>query len=44
MKRLDIAPIEIKPKLLSLIEMEASYKEEGHIILKANSLVDADII
>ncbi len=44
MKRLIIAPIGIKPKLLSLIEHEASYKEEGHIILKANSLVDSDII
>ncbi len=44
MKRLIIAPIGIKPKLLSLIENEASHKEEGHIILKANSLVDSDII
>jgi polyphosphate kinase len=44
MKKLIIAPIGIKPKLLSLIENEASFKEEGHIILKANSLVDPDII
>ena len=44
MKKLIIAPIGIKPKLLSLIENEASHKEEGHIILKANSLVDSDII
>ncbi len=44
MKKLIIAPIGIKPKLLSLIENEASFKEQGHIILKANSLVDPDII
>ncbi len=42
--RLIIAPTDIKPKLLSLIENEASHKEEGLIILKANSLVDPDII
>ncbi len=44
MKRLIVSPMGIKHKLLSLIEHEASYKEEGHIILKANSLVDSDII
>jgi len=44
MKKLIIAPIGIKPKLLSLIKHEASFKEQGHIILKANSLVDPAII
>jgi len=44
LKNLIIAPTDIKPKLLSMIEHEASCKEEGHIILKANSLVDPDII
>jgi polyphosphate kinase len=39
-----MSPTQIKPKLLKLIEKEKQYGEEGHIILKANSLVDADII
>jgi len=44
LKKLIIAPLSIKPKLLSLIEEEATHKEAGLIILKANSLVDPDII
>ncbi|NEW61018.1 RNA degradosome polyphosphate kinase [Sulfurovum sp. bin170] len=44
LKRLIIAPTDIKPKLISLIEEESSHKEKGFIILKANSLVDPDII
>ena len=46
-KKLDylyMSPTQIKPKLLKLIEAEAQMKEEGHMILKANSLVDKDII
>ncbi|HIP41152.1 MAG TPA: RNA degradosome polyphosphate kinase, partial [Campylobacterales bacterium] len=39
-----IAPTDIKPKLLSMIEHESSFAEKGLIILKANSLVDPDII
>jgi len=39
-----MSPKQIKPKLIKLIEKEALYKEEGRIILKANSLVDTDII
>ncbi|MCH9739246.1 MAG: RNA degradosome polyphosphate kinase [Epsilonproteobacteria bacterium] len=39
-----IAPTDIKPKLLEMIGHEASHKEKGLIILKANSLVDPDII
>ncbi len=44
MKRLIVAPIYIKSRLLDMIEREASYREDGLIILKANSLVDSDII
>jgi len=44
MKRLIVAPINIKSRLIEMIEKEAEYKEEGLIILKANSLVDSDII
>jgi len=39
-----MSPTQIKPKLLKLIDKESKYGSEGHIILKANSLVDADII
>jgi polyphosphate kinase len=44
LKKLIIAPISIKPKLLTMIEHEASFGKDGLIILKANSLVDPDII
>jgi len=44
LKKLIIAPTGIKSKLLSLIEKESSYKKNGLIILKANSLVDPDVI
>ena len=43
LKTLTLAPNDIKPKLLKMIEHEASFKEKGHIILKANSLVDVNI-
>ena len=39
-----MSPKQIKPKLIKLIEKEAKHGKEGHIILKANSLVDTDII
>jgi len=39
-----MSPTQIKPKLLKLIEKEGREGEKGHIILKANSLVDTDII
>jgi len=39
-----ISPSQIKPKLLKLIEKEGKQGKNGHIILKANSLVDTDII
>jgi polyphosphate kinase len=39
-----MSPVQIKPKLIKLIEKEGKHGKEGHIILKANSLVDTDII
>lgn len=39
-----VAPTQIKPKLLSLIREETKYGKDGYIILKANSIVDVDII
>ena len=44
LKTLTLSPEHIKPKLISMIENETTYKENGHIVLKANSLVDPDII
>lgn len=38
------APLQIKPKILDLIENEARMGSEGRIILKANSIVDTDVI
>ncbi len=42
--RLSMSPTQIKPKLLKLIDRESQRGKEGHIILKANSLVDPGII
>jgi polyphosphate kinase len=39
-----MSPVQIKPKLLKLIEKEGRHGKNGHIILKANSLVDKDVI
>ncbi len=39
-----MSPTQIKPRLLKLIEREKSHGTKGHIILKANSLVDPTII
>ena len=39
-----MSPTQIKPKLIKLIEKESKYGKQGHIILKANSLVDINII
>ena len=44
LKTLFISPTQIKPKLLKLIDKESRHGKDGHIILKANSLVDSDII
>ncbi|CAM2949962.1 RNA degradosome polyphosphate kinase [Helicobacter burdigaliensis] len=38
------APLQIKPKILELIEGETKRGNEGRIILKANSIVDTDVI
>ena len=39
-----MSPVQIKPRLIKMIEKESRHSNEGHIILKANSLVDTDII
>ncbi|MGM0624136.1 MAG: RNA degradosome polyphosphate kinase [Campylobacterota bacterium] len=39
-----MSPTQIKPKLIELIENEIAYKNEGYLVLKANALVDEDII
>lgn len=39
-----MSPKQVKPKLIKLIEKERKHGSDGHIILKANSLVDTDII
>ena len=39
-----MSPTQVKPKLIRLIEKERKHGKDGHIILKANSLVDSDII
>ena len=39
-----MSPKQVKPKLIKLIEKECKHGADGHIILKANSLVDTDII
>ncbi len=44
LKNLSLSPMQIKPKILELIKQEASHGKEGHIILKANALVDSDVI
>jgi polyphosphate kinase len=44
LKHLYISPRQIKPKLVKLIAKEQAHGTDGRIILKANSLVDPDII
>ncbi len=44
LKTLTLSPDHIKPKLIEMIEHEMNFKDAGEIILKANSLVDPDII
>jgi polyphosphate kinase len=39
-----MSPVQIKPKIVKLIEKEAKYGKNGHVILKANSLVDKEVI
>jgi len=44
LNKLYMAPTQIKPKLLSMIQNEAKKGSNGHIIAKVNSLVDDDVI
>ena len=44
LNELYMAPAQIKPKLLSLIQHEMKQGTKGHIIAKINSLVDEDVI
>ena len=44
LQTLYMSPTQIKPKLIKLIEREAAHGEEGHIILKANSLAHPEVI
>ncbi|RLA70139.1 MAG: RNA degradosome polyphosphate kinase [Epsilonproteobacteria bacterium] len=39
-----MSPVQIKPRLIKMIEKESQFGKDGHIILKANSLVDTNII
>jgi polyphosphate kinase len=44
LNHLYMAPTQIKPKILSMIQNETRLGKEGHIIAKMNSLVDEDVI
>ena len=44
LNELYMAPTQIKPKILSLIQNEARQGKDGQIIAKVNSLVDEDVI
>jgi polyphosphate kinase len=43
-RRFLVAPVNLRTKILEFIEKEISYGEKGQIIIKVNSLVDAEII
>jgi len=43
-RRFLVAPVNLRTKLLEFIEKEIGYGEKGQIIIKVNSLVDAEII
>ncbi|MEA3374135.1 MAG: RNA degradosome polyphosphate kinase [Campylobacterota bacterium] len=44
LNELYMAPTQMKPKILSMIQYETQMGREGHIIAKMNSLVDEDVI
>ena len=44
LKEIFISPVNLKEKILKLIEAEASLKEKGRIVAKMNSLVDPEVI
>jgi polyphosphate kinase len=39
-----VAPRDLKRQLLDLIEHEASFGSEGHIVLKCNSIADVEVV
>lgn len=39
-----VAPVNLRPQLLKFIEREIEHGEKGRIVIKANSLVDAEMI
>ncbi|MDX1509833.1 MAG: RNA degradosome polyphosphate kinase [Nitriliruptorales bacterium] len=43
-RKLLVAPTTLKPRMLELIQREAAHGEDGRIIAKMNSLVDAEVI
>ncbi len=43
-RRFLVAPVNLRTKILEFIEKEISYGKKGQIIIKVNSLVDAEII
>jgi len=43
-RKLLVAPMTLKPRMLDLIEREAAHGSEGRVIAKMNSLVDEDVI
>lgn len=42
-RKLVVAPVELRPRIMELIHREAAY-DDGHIVMKMNSLVDAEVI
>ncbi len=44
LKEIFISPVNLKKKILELIEAETSLKEKGRIVAKMNSLVDPEVI
>ncbi|MEZ5240044.1 MAG: polyphosphate kinase 1 [Microthrixaceae bacterium] len=43
-EKLLVAPHTLRPRLTELIRNERSFGERGHVVMKMNSLVDADMI
>ncbi len=43
-RKLLVAPVSLRRRLMRLIEREIGHGEQGHIVFKMNSLVDGDII
>lgn len=43
-RNLLVAPRDLRRQLVDLIEHEASFGPEGHIVLKCNAITDADIV